>query len=319
MPRFNSIEIPCAHCGKPLLRNPSRIAKQNKHFCNAICKGAWQTAHIRGETSPTWRDGGKPITSVCEQCGKPHQAYPSAPRRFCSQACWNASRQPTAQTWTCKGCGVSFERVQNTDRVPKYCSVECRRKYVIPPGTEPVPLKTNTCATCGVEFEFKRSVKRKYCSKKCNDVGRAGKRMANYKGKYLSAKCQQCGADIECYPHRLKKFCNEVCYAKWQSENLSGENSYEWQGGAVDYRGPNWDEQADAARERDDHRCQHCGVSEVKLGRSLDVHHLIPFRRFGVERYIEANDLSNLISLCRSCHIRTEKGGLVLQLSLIKP
>jgi predicted HNH restriction endonuclease len=34
----------------------------------------------------------------------------------------------------------------------------------------------------------------------------------------------------------------------------------------------------------------------------LDVHHIIPFRKFGIDRYREANKISNLISLCNSCH-----------------
>jgi hypothetical protein len=60
-------------------------------------------------------------------------------------------------------------------------------------------------------------------------------------------------------------------------------------------------------RRRDHYTCQGCGKTEVELGRVLDVHHIRPFREFGYirhqnDRYLLANDLSNLVSLCVSCH-----------------
>lgn len=75
--------------------------------------------------------------------------------------------------------------------------------------------------------------------------------------------------------------------------------------------GPNWPQQRLRARGRDRFRCQVCGISEEALGRELDVHHLRPFREFGYrpgvnEAYREANALDNLISLCPSCHHRSE-------------
>nr|WP_290665128.1 DEAD/DEAH box helicase [Ardenticatena sp.] len=78
--------------------------------------------------------------------------------------------------------------------------------------------------------------------------------------------------------------------------------------------GPNWETQRRKARERDGFRCQVCGISERELGRELDVHHKRPFREFGYDptdparanRYLEANALENLISLCPACHRRVE-------------
>lgn len=75
-------------------------------------------------------------------------------------------------------------------------------------------------------------------------------------------------------------------------------------------RGPNWAEQRDKARRRDNFCCQHCGAPE-RPQRQHDVHHLQPFREFGYvrgqnRRYVEANRLENLITLCPSCHRRAE-------------
>ena len=75
------------------------------------------------------------------------------------------------------------------------------------------------------------------------------------------------------------------------------------------HRGSNWATQRQRARERDGFACQVCGVSEGVAGREHDVHHIIPFREFGSlpgvnDSYLQANQLDNLITLCRSCHQR---------------
>lgn len=66
--------------------------------------------------------------------------------------------------------------------------------------------------------------------------------------------------------------------------------------------GPNWPAQRNQTRARDGYRCQMCGAPEQ--GREHDVHHKIPFRRF--DSYRQANQLTNLITLCRVCHRRAE-------------
>jgi DEAD/DEAH box helicase domain-containing protein len=66
--------------------------------------------------------------------------------------------------------------------------------------------------------------------------------------------------------------------------------------------GPNWLRQRDRARARDGYRCQACGVLEQ--GASHHVHHKTPFRTF--TSYRQANQLSNLVTLCPRCHHRVE-------------
>jgi DEAD/DEAH box helicase domain-containing protein len=74
-----------------------------------------------------------------------------------------------------------------------------------------------------------------------------------------------------------------------------------WTSDPNDY-GPNWAAQRDEARARDGYRCQACGVLEQ--GRSHHVHHKTPFRTFA--SYRQANELSNLVTLCPRCHHRVE-------------
>jgi DEAD/DEAH box helicase domain-containing protein len=66
--------------------------------------------------------------------------------------------------------------------------------------------------------------------------------------------------------------------------------------------GASWAKQRDRARARDDYRCQVCGTAEQD--RAHHVHHKSPFRQF--DSLIIANHLSNLVTLCPSCHRRVE-------------
>ncbi|HOG46613.1 MAG TPA: DEAD/DEAH box helicase [Anaerolineae bacterium] len=75
-------------------------------------------------------------------------------------------------------------------------------------------------------------------------------------------------------------------------------------------RGPNWAEMRRRARERDGCRCRHCGAPE-RPDREHDVHHVRPFREFGYvpgvnDHYLAANQLGNLVTLCRGCHWRAD-------------
>lgn len=74
-----------------------------------------------------------------------------------------------------------------------------------------------------------------------------------------------------------------------------------WRSDPNDY-GPGWPAQRDRARARDGYRCQICGTPETD--RAHDVHHKRPFRTF--DSYQTANQLSNLVTLCRTCHRRAE-------------
>ncbi len=75
-----------------------------------------------------------------------------------------------------------------------------------------------------------------------------------------------------------------------------------WKSDPIQY-GPNWKTQRQRARERDRFRCRICGIPEQV--HSHDVHHIKPFRTF--PSYKEANELSNLITLCPNCHQCTEE------------
>ncbi|MBC7224223.1 MAG: DUF1998 domain-containing protein, partial [Anaerolineae bacterium] len=104
-----------------------------------------------------------------------------------------------------------------------------------------------------------------------------------------------------------------------------------WEGEPIRDYGPNWEAQRRRALERDRHTCQHCGAPE-RPDREHDVHHIRPFREFRYipgenENYLQANDLSNLVTLCRDCHrlaelaqrVRSGLAGLGYVLGQVAP
>ena len=66
--------------------------------------------------------------------------------------------------------------------------------------------------------------------------------------------------------------------------------------------GSMWSNLKQIVRQRDNYTCQICGAKED--GKAHDVHHRIPFKQFTTVE--EANQLTNLTTLCRTCHLRVE-------------
>jgi DEAD/DEAH box helicase domain-containing protein len=70
-----------------------------------------------------------------------------------------------------------------------------------------------------------------------------------------------------------------------------------WKNDPNDY-GRNWDKIRQAVRQRDQFRCQVCGIPENE--KAHHVHHKAPLRSFN--NLQEANCMENLITLCSNCH-----------------
>ena len=99
----------------------------------------------------------------------------------------------------------------------------------------------------------------------------------------------------------------EIGYDSW--EPPSGEDHPLWNGGGRENYGSNWIEQRKRTLERDGYECRRCGITRSehneKYGMDLDVHHKQPIREYDTPE--DANELSNLITLCRPCHTTVEK------------
>ncbi len=159
---------------------------------------------------------------------------------------------------------------------------------------------------------FATPYKRHFCSHACKSASQRKEKKPKpppvSRRIRLPRTCPVCGKYFEVTPSRIESavvlHCSRECAYITNGKRNAGMNSHFWRGGGGRIRdyGPNWPQQRRNARRRDDYKCQHCGKSEKELGRQLDVHHIKPFREFGPAHYREANLLTNLRSLCISCH-----------------
>lgn len=157
---------------------------------------------------------------------------------------------------------------------------------------------TIICSQCGVSFErWESRIKYgrgKYCSQKCQYEA-----IKNRQGKKVEFICIACEKTFFVPRSRIgqRKGIGKYCSRKCRDEHRKGENHPQYiNGSASEQHGPNWHAQRRKAISRDRRTCQRCYES------GFSVHHIVPFRLFGIERYIEANDLSNLITYCSPCH-----------------
>lgn len=167
------------------------------------------------------------------------------------------------------------------------------------------------CEYCGKEFhsdscEIKRG-RGKFCSRKCKGqwMSQNLKRenSLNWRGGEITRYCIICGKKIElpkCWVKRGRGFfCSQKCLAQWRSENKSGENSWAWRGGkSFEPYGVEFSSKLrEQIRKRDHYTCQQCGYIEGQFSQKLDTHH-INYNKLD-------NEPANLISLCKSCHSKT--------------
>ena len=201
------------------------------------------------------------------------------------------------------------------------------------------------CLTCNKEFEvYKKVVKEgngKYCCRKCFEKRQISKKVrikirnTLRNGKYI--KCKNCNEDFYVNQSGLKngrKYCSTNCaildsknkkltirHRKILSitklgnknpmkrievkEKISGKNNWNWQGGkSFEPYGIEFNNYLkEQIRKRDSYRCQECFRHQdelfTKTGRKykLNIHH--------IDYNKQNNSLTNLISLCRNCHMQT--------------
>lgn len=205
-------------------------------------------------------------------------------------------------TLDCDGCGVEFTRLTvKVDRGKNnYCSRECHHKTL-------EKKVTVQCDTCGVEFDRipAHLNEHNFCSYQCQGVWsskeRVGENAANWQGGKNGSECDWCGENFT-HNRDVARFCSNRCYYTHLGEQTDGP---------VVYYGTSWSRQRSHALQRDNHGCVICGS-----GGLVDVHHITPFRAFGVENHERANRLENLVCLCRKHHMKWE--GIPLRPELIE-
>lgn len=194
----------------------------------------------------------------------------------------------------CVICGKSFETMPCKTR--KTCSKSCMSKLLSKQNKQ--PPKTKICLYCKKEFEYKNN-DRKYCSSECF--------YKHMKELYVPLKltCKNCGKGFEkTRTFKGQVYCSVKCMAEHyrKSGMWKGENSPSWKGGLCkkDLYGNTWYRARKLARNRDKKTCRICQKTEAEIGMQMSVHHVRPFRLW--ESHVQANNLSNLVCLCRDCH-----------------
>jgi hypothetical protein len=177
---------------------------------------------------------------------------------------------------------------------------------------------TLECEHCGGDYEVipaRKDISR-FCSRECKaewqEDGLTGDNSPRWQGGEVKTECEYCGDEYKVKPaeENLSRFCGAECMSAWQAENWEGDKNPAWKGGRIQDYGPKWKQTREEIRERDGYCCQSCGTPQEDLNRKLHIHHIKPRRDFKNESgeidFERANDSSNLISLCGSCHKKYE-------------
>lgn len=228
------------------------------------------------------------MIKTCLQCDQEFKTYRST-AMYCNKKCADAAMKKRVLL-TCSYCGKKFERIPSRikGKDDHFCSPKCQRAWV-----RALP-KTKRCQWCGKNFKASPSNRAMFCSKRC---------WYDYKSKSVEVKCDWCGQIMIVPPSKLKANEHFYCSRECWRESTKGEGNPSWCGGHSKYKGPNWERQSLKCRKRDQYTCQSCNASGLEI--SLHAHHRTPYRYFNGD-WRTANRLSNLITLCISCHMKID-------------
>jgi len=264
-------------------------------------------------------DGNQSDDAKCPSCGRSDFASAQGMKRHHYHA---HGESLAGKRVECHECS-DFKRVRpakarNYDK--HFCSEECRSAWLRGEMSGKSNPSWNggsvllTCIACDSEYEViqSRSATSSFCSKECqgkwmSDIADS-EQLPRWDGGEDVSECELCGDRFKHRAKRSARFCSKECHGKWLSENKNGADHPNWRGGHENYYGGSWSKQRKRTRQRDCHECQICGMSgechKSKTGQKLHVHHIQPFRNFNDHN--KANELSNLITVCRSCHYNWE-------------
>ena len=209
---------------------------------------------------------------------------------------------------TCNGCGTDFYDPKSR---LEYCD-DCDPNAGENNGNWKDAKEKANCRRCEKEFSYYPSNKDGvYCST-CveeSDEFLGSPYYEVHDIPRVEKECDQCGAGMTVLQSTLDRghgrFCSHDCLCTWLSERW-GDTDNEYNGA--------WYGVRQAARERDDHKCQNCGADKEELGQEPDVHHVIPVRKFDDSQ--NAHTIDNVVCLCRSCHRLAETGQIWITASM---
>jgi 5-methylcytosine-specific restriction endonuclease McrA len=193
-------------------------------------------------------------------------------------------------TRKCLACGTGIPKPASSKvRHKLYCSPAClsaRRTQGW--GRKPQGQAAN-CLVCGGLFYTPPGRPGRYCSRPCYAKGRWGE------AHVTTRDCVICKTPFLARISDYKTCCGPACRSQRRSEANRGERCHFWRGGAAAPYNEEWQFIRKQALARDGKACVLCGSKN-----RVNVHHVVPYR------YSQSHALTNLITLCRSCHSREE-------------
>lgn len=237
------------------------------------------------------------------------------------------SGSATCKIFTCEYCQQPFERnVYPSLTNYRFCSPTCRNKARIK-----APKPPKHCKQCGKELVNPRNI---YCSRECAGYSLIGKVSTNPRKHHqdtiqivsdlypttpldiISELLGMSKSAIRNIAHkhglkRTKEFMREHLYDP-ASERMKINNPGAGRPRLKPrdaWRGSNWKQQREKTLKRDGYKCQICHKKVGRKSHDYGIHHIIAFRLFDGD-YEQANQLSNLVTLCRHCHDRVDRGWL---------
>jgi len=306
----------CEYCNKEF---DSRRSKAR--FCGIDCQNSWQRLRTK-------------VEFICEACGETKlinkfELYNNGKKRqYCSRKCYGNAPDISLIRRNCGVCGNEFTPTYK-DQVG--CSYKCSRRLVSTRAMDRRP--TIVCKYCGKEVKVKECHKdsQLFCSKECDTNWRRENPLLGpdnpcYKPTFST--CDYCGTSFHRSESQVNTdtvFCSIECKSLYQSvkrhqntcimcgkEFLSAKKVKMYCSIIAYYLRYDLDptnkygstflkSKKQILLERG-LTCQVCN-KEMKTEKNLpDLHHIIPFRYFGTANHEIANNISNLILACRSCH-----------------
>ena len=269
----------------------------------------------------------KRVTMTCSVCGKERSISKEQvarigagkARNICrSCARWLSGRYGNGGIITCPDCGEkrkasarTLGRIANGEMTERCRSCAARKRVQdlgIRYGEESNGWRGGNvkviCAQCNKEIErYPSSIApsgKTFCSVECCNTYRWAnikkEDHPRWKGGPDIMTCEWCGKAFEIRVSRKKgegRFCSRACLGMWISKYRSGEDSAHWHGGKNNesYSASFNRRLKQRIRRRDSYHCALCG-DEGSI-----VHHV---------DYDKSNaEMNNLVTLCRSCHGKT--------------
>lgn len=271
--------------------------------------------------------------STCLVCNSQFKIRKNKANKYCGMSCYRVAQkrgdyigkkaQPIGKCLNCESDVYgSFSKKRCGE---KSTYIFCNRLCYDNHRSKIKEINFNDCACCGKKLGFKKShnYKTKYCNNDCR----------NEHNKSKDRNCISCGIWFSSLKwnttakrlvaDNARKTCSNECYINNIKNNQERKDKISkaftaskhpnWQGGSQlsrsNFRGYEWRRIRLDAIERDGFRCVHCGIDrESHFARykcDFNVNHIKPFHQFGGKTEL-ANKLSNLETLCKSCHTKAD-------------